>query len=88
MKAMGHDGLDRALWEYKAGSAKKSVWGQRAYMSYGSDSYIGQLHASLDELLDPLVVQACKRTLQRPKDVGPRATGRTVLDANPLESFT
>ena len=58
---MGHDGLDRALWEYKAGSAKKSVWGQRAYMSYGSDSYIGQLHASLDELLDPRVVQACKR---------------------------
>ena len=29
-------------------------------MPYGSDSYIGQLHASLDELLDPHVVQACK----------------------------
>ena len=29
-------------------------------MPYGSDPYIGQLHASLDELLDPRVVQACK----------------------------
>ena len=110
---MGHDGLDRALWEYyKACAVRMPVWGQRAYMPYGSDPYIGQLHTSLDELLDPRVVQACKRIRSDQSlrlgdfvvgwcaassgssavppflDVGPRATGRTVLDANPLESFT
>jgi hypothetical protein len=61
LKAMGYDGLDRALWEYyKACAVKKPVWGQRAKMPYGPDSYIGQLHASLSDLLDPRVVQACK----------------------------
>ena len=29
-------------------------------MSFGPDSYIGQLHASLAELLDPRVVQSAK----------------------------
>ena len=61
LKAMGHDGLDRALWGYyKACAVRKPVWRQRAYMPYGSDPYIGQPHTSLDELLDPRVVQACK----------------------------
>ena len=46
LQAMGVDGIDRALWEYyRASAAKKLVYGQRANMSYGSDSYIGQLHA-------------------------------------------
>jgi hypothetical protein len=55
------DELDRALWEYyKACAAKKPVYGQRAHMSFGPDSYIGQLHASLAELLDPRVVQSAK----------------------------
>ena len=61
LKAIGVDGLDRALWEYyKACAAKKPVYGQRAHMSFGPDSYIGQLHASLAELLDPRVVQSAK----------------------------
>ena len=38
----------------------KPVYGQRAFMSYGPDSYIGQLHASLSGLLDPRVVQSAK----------------------------
>ena len=55
------DELDRALWEYyKACAASKPVYGQRARMSFGPDSYIGQLHASLAELLDPRVVQSAK----------------------------
>ena len=50
-----------ALWEYyKACAAKKPVYGQRASMSYGPDSYIGQLHASLAEFLDPRVVESAK----------------------------
>jgi len=59
LKAMGVDGLDRALWEYyKADAAKKPIYGQRAWMSYAPESYIGQLHASLSVLLDPRVVQS------------------------------
>jgi len=54
-------GLDRVQWEYyKACAAKKPVYGKRARMSFGPDSYIGQLHASLAELLDPRVVQSAK----------------------------
>ena len=61
LKAMGEDGLDCALWEYyKACAATKRVYGERARMSFGPDSYIGQLHASLAELLDPRVVQSAK----------------------------
>jgi hypothetical protein len=61
LKAMGVDGLDRALWEYyKVCAAKKPVYGQRASMSCGPDSYVGQLHASLAELLDPRVVESAK----------------------------
>ena len=61
LKAMGVDGTGRALWEYyKAYAVKKPVYGQRAFMSHGPDSYIGQLHASLSRLLDPCVVQSAK----------------------------
>ena len=44
----------------KACAAKKPVYGQCAHMSFGPDSYIGQLHASLTELLDPRVVKSAK----------------------------
>ena len=61
LKAMGELGLARALWEYyKACTAKRPVYGQRAHMPYDTQSYLGQLYVSLSELLDPRVVQACK----------------------------
>jgi len=61
LNAMGDEGLARALWEYyKACAVKRPVYGQRAHMPYDADSYLGQLYASLKELLEPKVVQASK----------------------------